>query len=184
MLIRKYLKRMLPDAKRLANDSSLSRISHYLLKPQLWHINRQSIARGTAIGVFMAFLPLPMQMLIAAMLAILFNANLPIAVALTWITNPITFLPINYFIYKVGRLFVQNGGGYHAIKDFEFTDRSLHDIAGQVVEWLHSVGKPFLVGLPVVAICSSIAGYCLVHFIWRLSFYCRIKNRKGDHDIG
>ena len=115
-------------------------------------------------------------MLMAAILAILLRANLPISIALTWITNPFTFVPINYFIYKVGAFFVSNGN-YHVIMDFEFKGKSWHDIANQFLQWLHSVGKPFLVGLPIVAISSSVLGYFGVQLIWRLSIYWRIKKK-------
>ncbi len=176
MFIKKYLKKVLPNTERIANDSSFSRINHYLLNPVLWHINRRSIAKGAAIGLFMAFVPLPMQMLLAAILAILFRANLPISVALTWITNPFTFIPINYFIYKVGELFVSNGNN-HPVMDLEFKGKSWQDIVNQLVQQLHNVGKPFLVGLPIVAIGSSILGYFGVRLVWRLSIYWRTKKK-------
>lgn len=177
MQIKKYLQKILPNTDRIANDAGLSKINRHLLNPVLWHINRRSIAKGVAIGLLIAFLPIPLQMLIAAILAVVLRANLPIAIAITWITNPITFFPINFFIYKVGELFVSNAG-YHAIQDFEFKDKSWGNIANQFCQWLQSIGKPFLVGLPIVAISSSIIGYFLVQGIWRLSFYYRIKNRK------
>jgi len=179
MLIKKYLKKILPNTERIANDSSLSRVSHYLINPLLWHINRRSVPKGAAIGLFIAFLPLPLQMLLAALLSIVFKANLPIAVVLTWITNPLTFLPINYFIYKVGELFVLNGG-YHVVSnfDFEFENKSWGAIISQLSQWVHSAGKPFLVGLPIVAVSASILGYFGVRLMWRLSIYWRIRNRK------
>ncbi len=177
MQIKKYLQKILTNNGGIANHASLSKINPYLLNPLLWHINRRSISKGVAIGFLIAFLPIPMQMLVAAILAVMFRANLPIAIVMTWITNPITFFPINFFIYKVGELFVSNDG-YHTIQDFEFKDKSWDNIASQFLQWLQSIGKPFLIGLPIVAISSSIIGYFLVHFIWRLSFYYRIKKRK------
>ena len=44
------------------------------------------------------------QQIIAAVLAIYFNANLPIAVTLVWITNPLTWAPMYYFAYKIGAI--------------------------------------------------------------------------------
>jgi uncharacterized protein (DUF2062 family) len=176
-MIQRYLKRLLPDAQQLKQDSSLSIIRAYLLNPLLWRINRRSIAKGVAIGLFLAFVPLPIQMLLAALLAIIFSANLPIAVALTWVTNPFTFLPINYFIYKVGQRLLGNLSAYQAIPDFEFSKQSWQDIIQQFFQWLQSAGKPFLIGLPVVAISASVLGYVLTHLIWRALLYWRVKKK-------
>lgn len=177
-MMARNLRKLLPDAKRFKQDSGLSRIQGHLLNPLLWHINRKSITRGVAIGLLIAFVPLPAQMLLAAILAICFTANLPIAIALTWITNPLTFLPINYFIYKVGQLILHDVSTYHVVPDFEFSAKTWQDIIQQFLQWLHSAGKPFLVGLPVVAISASIIGYVLVHVMWRLAIYWYVRKRK------
>ncbi|MDF2941129.1 MAG: hypothetical protein K0R66_1771 [Gammaproteobacteria bacterium] len=178
MKFKKKLKQWLPDAERFAQDSSLSRIRHILFNPLVWHINRRSIARGTAIGLLIAFVPLPMQMLLAAVLSIFSRANLPIAVALTWVTNPFTFLPINYVIFKVGEFVLNDHSAYRVMQSFEFKDKSWHDIAMQFVTWLQSIGKPYLIGLPVVAIASSVLGYFVIETIWRLTIYQKLKYRK------
>jgi uncharacterized protein (DUF2062 family) len=178
MRIIRRLKRWLPDVKRLGQEPGLSRIQGYVLNPLLWQFNRKSVARGAAIGLFIAFLPLPLQMWVAAILAIVFIANLPIAIALTWVTNPFTFLPINYFIYKVGQLIIHDGSSYHIVSDFKFSGQSWQNALQQFFHWLHTVGKSFLVGLPVVAIGGSIIGYTFVQVMWRLVIYWRLCRRK------
>lgn len=71
----------------------------------LFHFNRKSVAKGAAIGLFINFLPIPLQPVWALVLAIFCRANIPIAVSLTWINNPVTFIPINLFIYTIGSYF-------------------------------------------------------------------------------
>ena len=52
--------------------------------------------------MFCAFLPFPGQMLVVAALAIATRCNLPMAVALVWVTNPLTFTPMFLFAYRLG----------------------------------------------------------------------------------
>ena len=65
-------------------------------------MNRRSVSVACAIGLFCAFIPIPFQMILAAGLAIIVRCNLPIAVALVWITNPITMPPLFFLAYKMG----------------------------------------------------------------------------------
>ncbi len=68
----------------------------------LWRGCRESFARAGFIGVMCAFTPMPMQMPMAAIGAYYARANIPLAVALAWITNPLTMGPLWLFGYKVG----------------------------------------------------------------------------------
>ena len=149
-MLRKWLKKHLPGKNSIHNDSSMSLFNRYLPHPYLWRLNCTGISRGTVIGLFVAFIPLPFQMIIAAFLSLLCRANLPIALALTWITNPFTFVPINYFIYWVGK-----------------------KILGESVENMtvsaSQLGKAYFIGLPVVAIGAATLGYFIIRLVWYLS---------------
>ena len=70
--------------------------------PEIWNLRRNSVAGGVSLGFFLAFIPLPIQMLIAAPIALMLRVNLPVTLASIWITNPITFAPMLLFAYKVG----------------------------------------------------------------------------------
>ncbi|PSB22652.1 DUF2062 domain-containing protein [filamentous cyanobacterium CCP1] len=64
----------------------------------------ESIARGLAVGVFAGWFPwFGLQTLIAIALAILVRGNKVVAAAATWISNPLTYVPIFAFNYQVGR---------------------------------------------------------------------------------
>ncbi len=100
-----WFKEKLPTKEAIQQNKSLKFLGKILNKPVLWEMSRASLTKGVAIGMFAAFIPLPMQMVLAAVLAILFSANLPIAVLGVWITNPVT-MPIFYYLsYKVGSYF-------------------------------------------------------------------------------
>ncbi|MGB0848981.1 MAG: DUF2062 domain-containing protein, partial [Thiolinea sp.] len=70
--------------------------------PRLWHFNRHNIAGACALGLFCMWIPFPPQTVMAAIAAIFIRVNLPLSVALVYVTNPITIPPMFYGAYKLG----------------------------------------------------------------------------------
>lgn len=66
----------------------------------------ERIARGCAFGVATAFLPMFGQSLLGALLARLCGGNVIAALPWTWISNPLTTVPIWYGCYRFGALLV------------------------------------------------------------------------------
>ncbi|MCE9969096.1 DUF2062 domain-containing protein, partial [Aeromonas salmonicida] len=87
---KRIIKRWMPDQKTLKENKRLQLFGNLLLDNNLWHLNRRSAAGAFGVGLFMAWIPVPCQMLLAAGGAIACRVNLPLAVALVWLTNPIT----------------------------------------------------------------------------------------------
>lgn len=67
-----------------------------------WVGNRTSFARAGFIGSFFMMLPVPFQMVMGSVAAYYFRANIPLATALAWVTNPLTMWPIWYGGYVFG----------------------------------------------------------------------------------
>lgn len=84
---RKFIKRFMPDHDVIKRQKALRVFGNVLYNPNLWCLNRRSAAGAFAVGLFMAFVPLPSQMIMAAGLAIVLGVNLPLSIALVWITN-------------------------------------------------------------------------------------------------
>lgn len=97
-----FIKRWLPTPEQVRSQRGLKFLGSLLHDPNLFHLNRHSVSVAFAVGVFTSFLPMPCQMLIAAMLALWFRCNLPLSVALVWISNPVTIPMIFYGTYKLG----------------------------------------------------------------------------------
>src|SRR5690625_7959433 len=79
---RKALQRLLPDPSRFAGHRSLRLLRGRLHDPNLWYLTRHSVSTAVFIGLFIALIPMPLQMLTAALLALWWRANLAISVAL------------------------------------------------------------------------------------------------------
>ena len=164
---RKFLKQFIPT-QNIQKEKSLGIFGELLHDKNLWHLNRRSVSVACAIGLFCAFIPIPFQMLLAAGLAIIFRCNLPISVALVWITNPITMPPLFYFAYKVGTWLTNVHPG-----PFEF-ELSLNWLFTELRErW-----QPFLTGCLFMGTLSGLIGFIFVRVLWRLNVIIFWKSRK------
>jgi len=158
--MRKILnKRLIPYSRSIRRDHNLRRFFGRLMhSPNLWHLNRHSVAWGVSIGLFMAFVPVPFQMLLAVAAAIALNANLPVSVVVVWVSNPVTVAPLFYSAYKVGALLL--GTQPKSIR-FEI---SLDWLMNRLVD----IWEPFLLGCFVLAVISALLGHIAVKVIWRI----------------
>ncbi|MDQ2695419.1 MAG: DUF2062 domain-containing protein [Pseudomonadota bacterium] len=165
---RRVIKRYMPDHQWVREHKHLQHFGELLHDPNLWHLNRRSVAGAAGLGIFVAFIPVPMQMVLAAAGAILLRVNLPLAVAGVWITNPVTMPPIYYFTYKVGTWLLRAPP-----RPFEF-ELSLN--------WLwHEAGAvlwPLLVGSLSVGLVAGCLAYAAVRLLWRLHVVLR-RRRSG-----
>jgi len=158
----------MPDHHTIRSHKHLQIFGRLLHDANLWHFNRRSVSGAFAIGLFCAFIPLPLQMVIAAAIAILVRVNLPISVSLVWITNPVTIPPIFYAAYKTGALVL----GQEALtSDYQLT-------AEWFKEQLHLIWQPFLLGCLICGIISAFIAYTSIRLLWRLHIISLIKERR------
>jgi uncharacterized protein (DUF2062 family) len=166
---RRFLLRYLPRPGSIKASSQLRLLGRLIEDPMLLHLNRRSVAGGVAVGLFVAFIPLPIQMILAALLAILLRVNLVIAVVAVWISNPFTMPPMFYFSYVVGTWII---GGPVISTAFEPT-----------LSWfwqrLSEIWQPLLMGSFVVGSIVSLAGYGAVHLLWRLHVIHVLRRRRA-----
>ncbi len=155
---RRMIKRYLPDHAKVRHHKHLQFLGDRLHDPNLWHLNRRSVAGAMGMGVFVAFIPVPMQMVIAAIAAVWLRVNLPLAVAMVWITNPFTIPPILFFTYKVGAWLLNYPPAHFQLE--------------LSLEWLLSgtsyVWRPLLAGSLLVGTALGIIVYIAVRLAWRL----------------
>lgn len=165
--MKKWLRRNLPSSKSIRENRKFSVFGTLLHDPNLWHINRRSAAGAFGVGLFMMYMPPIGQMFMAAAAAIVLRVNLPISVALVWITNPLTIPPMFYFAYLVGCAIL----GAPAVEfSLEFWS-----------EWRNwaAVLTPLALGMLICASVCAAAGYFGVQALWRWNLVREIRHRKA-----
>lgn len=175
---RKYFRKYLPDAARVRSHRMIAMFGRLLHHHNLWHLNRESVAGGVAIGLFAGLVPGPFQMLVAALLAVSLKKNLPVALVVTFYTNPFTIVPLYLAAYEYGKLLLGAHGAAAAVKPFEIDWSNLAGSVHGLIEWSLSLGKPLAVGLVALALTLAAIGYFGVHLAWRVYVVLAWRARK------
>lgn len=163
--MRKHLRKLLPDHEVIRGNRWLRPFEARLLHPRLWHLNRHSAAGAVAAGLFCGLIPGPFQMLGAAICALVFRVNLPLALFTTLYTNPLTIVPLYILAYEIGRFVTGDSGGFIAPPDFDWAH--LADWTSSMAAWMAGIGGPLGVGLVVLAAGLAAVGYMAIQAIWR-----------------
>lgn len=165
-----FFKRLTRNSHDLKKNPYLKCFGSLLHDPNLWHLNRRSSSGGMALGLFCAFVPIPSQMLLSAALAIFFRVNLPLSVAMVWLTNPITIPPMFYGAYKLGAWILGE-----PILEFQF------QLSFEwLMEMLSHIWLPLLLGSFLLSTVCSIVGYFAVRGLWRLQVVRGWEKRRAE----
>ena len=178
----RWIKKRLPTAQSIEKLPMLRGIASWLrVRPYLWKFTQHSVSASIAVSFFVAFLPLPLETLIVAILAIFVRANLPIALFSTLITNVFTLIPISYFNYQVGLwILAREDSQFVPVHEIQLNWSNWTLVWSNLYKWFASLGKPYLVGLPIVSISIAIVSYSIVYFLWAAlaSLHRKRKNHK------
>ncbi len=142
--------------KKKSSGSKLDKfIEKYNLPREYLSVNRKSVSRGVLIGLFWAFIPMPMQMLGVMITTPLFRFNVPIAISMVWLSNPFTMPPMYYMEYITGNIIL----GREGIEDMELT-----------MEWFSEhfddILIPLYTGTAFYSIFVSTMIYFLINWLW------------------
>ncbi|MFO7808140.1 DUF2062 domain-containing protein [Guyparkeria sp.] len=167
---RKFFRRLTPNRQRIVNQPFLRPVAQFLSDPNLWHLNRRSVSGGVALGLFLAFIPLPGQMLIAAVGAIAMRVNIALAVALVWTTNPVTIPPLLWLAYQVGAMLT---GAALAPPTGEMS-------VGYAMSQLPAIWLPLGVGLLTLSFVSALLGFTAIRLLWRINISIHKRRRRAQ----
>jgi uncharacterized protein (DUF2062 family) len=157
-MARNLLKRFIPSPAAIKSNPALHFLGDLLHDPNIFHLNRHSVSVAMFWGLFVSLLPIPGQMPVAAACALFFRCNLPLAVALTWITNPFTMPFFFYITYQMGKLVLQ-------------TDPIVLSSPQLSWDWLANefghLWKPLLAGSVLTGLLFGGLGYFGMQLYWR-----------------
>ena len=167
---RRFLNRWIPAPERVRAEYGLSFFGRLLEHRDIWRFNRRTIARATAIGIFCSMMPIPFQMAIATAFSIVVGGNVPVAIALCWITNPLTIGPIFFGAYLLGTWIL--GMPVQAV-EFEIS-----------VDWLlttfSGVWPALVTGCTVIGATGAIFGFFGIRLAWRVAVVREWRRRRAE----
>lgn len=177
------LKRYIPSWESISRNRWLRWLGPRLMHQRLWHFSRRGVAIGAALGVFIGLIMPLAQIPLSAAGAVLLRANLPIAVASTLVTNPVTFAPVYIFAHQLGaRLLQEPDAVAPNLARLEVpVPQQDHGWWQNFRNGLLALGKPLLLGL---AVSASILTYSLIMLLWCLRIMHNWKQRKGRRADG
>ncbi len=163
-MIRKTLK------KTSKHEKLKSFIKKYKIPPEYLSTNRRMVSKAVFFGLFIAFIPMPMQMLAVVALMPFVKFNVPIALAMCWFSNPLTMPPMYYMEYLTGSFFL---GTEIAPVEMNLTWFS---------ENIDAIFVPLYTGALFYSVVGSSFSYWFVNHFWKESVHRDKKLHRHERD--
>lgn len=142
---------------------------------ELWRFTRRSVPRGVAVGLLVGIFALipGIQIIGAALLCVPGRGNIPIAVAMTFLSNPLTTPLILVVSAMIG-----NFMGFRADAGMVYEMIQHEASLSEWARWFLSDAAPaLLVGLAILSVVAASLGYVIAGMIWRPLVARRRKRR-------
>ena len=157
--------------KTLKKTSEHKKIKDFLKKykipPEYLSTNRKMVARGVALGIFIAFIPMPFQMVAVVAMMPFLRFNVPLGIAMCWLSNPFTMPPMYYMEYLTGSFFLGMEPAPVEMTLVWFSEN------------ISKIFIPLYVGTAFYSIFGSIASFWAVNHFWKSSVH---NDRKKHRD--
>lgn len=153
--------------KQLKNKKIQDFMEKYNVHKEYTSVNKRMIARGIFIGLFIAMIPMPFQMLAVLVFTVVGKFNVPIALIMCWITNPFT-MPFIYYIEYLTGSFLLGIEPQEVHITLEWFETNLADIV-----------IPLYFGALCYSIILSTSAYLAISFYWKRKLYNLKKIRRS-----
>lgn len=166
---RELLKRLTPHPTTLQKRWYVRVFGARLTDPRLWAPQRRCVTAAFSYGLAICFVPLPIHLPLAAVVAILSRVNLPTLMATVCLTNPLTVVPVFYTAYRVGCAVLGREPQVFAFKlSFDWVQNGLGPM------W-----QPFLLGCVICGILAALAGRLGLELMWRTRVLSKYRARRA-----
>lgn len=168
-----WLHRAMPKREELEANRFVAPLAR---RQELWRFTRRSVPRGVAVGLLIGIFALipGVQIIGAALMCVPCRGNIPIAAAMTFLSNPLTTPMI-----LAASIFLGNKLGFHA--DLT-TFYSLYEHGAGIKEWaywlLSDAAPALLIGLFIISTVAAAIGYLVSAFVWRWWIGHKVRNRR------
>ena len=162
------LERFLPTRDAITQSRMLRWLGPRIHDPLLWHVNRRSVARGVALGVFFVLMIPIAQIPAAAIASLMLRGNLWIAAVSTLVSNPLTYGPLYYFAYRLGAGVIGTRTPADLTADDVERPMRMIDSLAQAWTWITGIGQPLLLGMLIMAVTGAFIAYWGTQLVWRM----------------
>ena len=159
-----WLSRSIPTRESLERNRWLKPFAHRLLRSELWRFTRRSVPRGVALGLFVGVMIPLAHFVVAAFLAVFIRANIPSALAATFIGFPVIYLVLVALAYRIGE-FLLHVDALTGIQPLGETMKSTQ--TDYLLRQMTGAGLDTALGLLVIASVLASLGFVLSGIFWR-----------------
>ncbi|MFL6851024.1 MAG: DUF2062 domain-containing protein [Sphingomicrobium sp.] len=170
-----WVKRHIPTRETVHRYRLLRPFAARLTDSSLWRMNRRSVPRGVALGLFVAVIIPVMHTAIAALLAIPARANVAVAALFTLVVNPITIPPLYYAAYRIGSWELHHDA---PLVNPAAAERFSSELS-RLLFWIHEASGSIAVGVLTIAVVAAVVGYAIAALVWRFWAHSRWRQRRG-----
>jgi uncharacterized protein (DUF2062 family) len=173
--LRQWFLALEPRVLAMMNGPMLKRIKPWADKHDVFSFTREPLARGLGFGLFCSLIPGPLQMLGALAACVLWRGNIVAGFCATLVSNPLTILPLYIAAFNIGAFILPGQVTLPSVSSLGNAGFGTAEWYLAMSTWLHGLGWPLVVGLPVLGLLLAGLGYAIVQITWLLPVYLRYR---------
>ncbi|MEO6040821.1 MAG: DUF2062 domain-containing protein [Croceibacterium sp.] len=172
-----WAQRHLPTREQLERNRFIRPFAHRVLRSDLWRFTRRSVPRGVALGLFVGVMIPLAHFVVAAFLAVFVRANIPAALAATFIGFPVVYVFIVALAYRIGEWLLHLDAAT-TMQPISGTMQATQ--TGDLLQRITGAGMQTAFGLLVIATVLAVVGYLATGFFWRLRIAAKRRHRLAE----